>query len=94
MQYYVSFLVLQSSCWGRDSWLLDFFVFLMSCVCYCSLSVPHSAVDWSAVCDCVISWPYSLNFCKLIRVLDPNISDRWKTDLEASCIELFPVFKC
>ena len=24
MQYFVSFLVLQSSLWGRESWLLDF----------------------------------------------------------------------
>ena len=23
---------------------------------------PHSAVGWSAVCDCGISWSYSLNF--------------------------------
>ena len=24
MQYFVSFLVLQSSCWGREGWLLNF----------------------------------------------------------------------
>ena len=35
-------------------------VFLMSCDCYCSVALPHAAVGWSAVCDCGISWTYSL----------------------------------
>ena len=35
-------------------------VFLMSCDCKCSVSLPHNVVDWSAVCDCGISWSYSL----------------------------------
>ena len=30
-------------------------VFLMSCYCKCSLALPHSAMGWSAVCDCGIS---------------------------------------
>ena len=25
------------------------------CYCKCSLTIPHGAVGWSAVCDCVIS---------------------------------------
>ena len=37
-----------------------FIVFLMSSDCYCSLPLPHSALSWSAVCDCGISWLYSL----------------------------------
>ena len=49
---YVSFLVLQSSWWGRKSWLL-YFVFLMSCDF--DVALPHGAVSWSSVCDCGIS---------------------------------------
>ena len=40
-------------------------VSLMSCGCLCSLSLPHGAVGWSAVCACGISWPYSLIFCNV-----------------------------
>ena len=34
--------------------------FLMSCVSWCSVSTPHPAVGWSALCDSGISWTYSL----------------------------------
>ena len=34
--------------------------FLVACGCYCFVTLPHSAVSWSAVCDCSISWSYSL----------------------------------
>ena len=30
-------------------------VLRMSCCCKCSVALPHSAVGWSAVCDCGIS---------------------------------------
>ena len=30
-------------------------VFLMSCDCKCSVSLPHGVVGWSAVCDCGMS---------------------------------------
>ena len=32
--------------------------------CYYKFSVapPHGTMDWSAVCDCGISWSYSLSF--------------------------------
>ena len=30
-------------------------VFLMSCDSQCSVALSHSAVDWSAMCDCDIS---------------------------------------
>ena len=44
MHVFESFLVLQSSWQGRESWLLCF-VFLVSRDCLCSVSLPHSAVD-------------------------------------------------
>ena len=33
--------------------------FLVSCVCYCCVALPHGAMVWSAVCDCNISRSYS-----------------------------------
>ena len=56
LQYFVPFLVLQSSRLGRESRLLYFFVFLMLCRCYCSLTFPHGAMGWSIVCYCGIYW--------------------------------------
>ena len=32
-----------------------FIVFRMAYYCKCSVSLPHSAVGWSAVCDCGIT---------------------------------------
>ena len=32
-----------------------FIVLRMSCYCKCSMTLPHGAVGWSAVCDCGIS---------------------------------------
>ena len=31
-------------------------VYLQSCDCKCSVSLPHVGVGWSAVCDCGIFW--------------------------------------
>ena len=59
VHYLVSFLLLQSSPWGRETWLLYFNCLLMAFDCWRSLSLPHSAFGWSAVCDCGI---YSLTF--------------------------------
>ena len=39
----VSFLVLQSSGWGRESRLL-YLVFLVSCDCCCSVALPQGSV--------------------------------------------------
>ena len=55
MHYFVSFIVLQSSWRGRESWLLCYFVLQMYCYSKCSVALPHGAVGWSAVCDCVFS---------------------------------------
>ena len=53
----MTFLVLHSSSWGREKAVGYFasFVFLVSCDCFCSVTLPHSAMCWSAVCDCGIS---------------------------------------
>ena len=32
-----------------------FIVYQMSCYCKCSVTLPHDALGWSAVCDCGIS---------------------------------------
>ena len=35
---------------------------LLSCGWKCSVSLPHSALGWSVVCDCGISWSTYLYF--------------------------------
>ena len=52
VQYLVSFLVLHSSYWERESWLLYYSSWCCGWVC--------GAVGGSAVCDFGISWSYSL----------------------------------
>ena len=32
-----------------------FIVLQMSCYCKCSVALPHGAMGWAAVCDCVCS---------------------------------------
>ena len=44
-------------------------VSLVSWDSQCSLALPLGAVGWSTVCDCGISWSYSLSFFILIRWL-------------------------
>ena len=34
----------------------------MNCYYKCSVALPRDAMGWSAVCDCGISWSYSLTF--------------------------------
>ena len=60
MQYFVSFLVLQSSHWGRESWLLYFNCLLAVTCQLVSLSLPRGAMGWSAVCVCGGYSSYSL----------------------------------
>ena len=61
----MSFLVLQSSGRGGGSWCFALLVFRMSHYCKCSVAFLHGAVGWSAVCDCGISWSYSL-ICRFL----------------------------
>ena len=51
---------------GIENWLFAFIVLQMYCYYKCSVALPHGAVGWSAVCDCGISWSYSLTFCSYI----------------------------
>ena len=32
------------------------------------MALPHGAVGWYAVCDCGISWSYSLAFKPVVRI--------------------------
>ena len=54
-QYLVSFLVLQLFCEEKRAGCLTLFVFLVSRGCYCTVSLPCSAMGWSAVFACGIS---------------------------------------
>ena len=42
----------------------------MSCRCYRSLTLPRGVMGWSEVCDCGISWSYSLTFFCIIELLN------------------------
>ena len=60
VQYIVSFLVLQSSCRGRECWLLK-----IAFKCNVTVNALHLflMVQWV---DCGISWPYSTYFFHVI----------------------------
>ena len=65
----VSFLVLQLSRSGIESWL-HYFNYLLDVIwLLLFFSLPHGAVDWSAMSDCGISWSYSLTFSCTFRIL-------------------------
>ena len=54
-----------------------FAVYLQSCDCKCSVSLPHGVVGWSAVCDCGIFWTLRFKNCAQHRRLPdvmPHIS--------------------
>ena len=59
MQYFVSFLELQSSSWEERAGCCTFIVFLKSCSCF-SYYLFLSAMGWSAVCDCGIFWSVAI----------------------------------
>ena len=63
VRWFVSILVLQSSWSGRESWLLCYFVLMVSRDC--CVALPHGAMSLSAVCDCGISWSYLLTISQL-----------------------------
>ena len=53
MHYFVSFLVYNHLEEEERAGCFAFVVLRMSCICFVTL--PYSAVGWSAVCDCGIS---------------------------------------
>ena len=56
--FFVAFLGLQSSSWGKEGWLL-YLCGLLNVMfkLMFRLPLPQGAVGWSVVCDCSISWP-------------------------------------
>ena len=59
MQYLVTFLVLQASPWGSESWsLCNAYVYAVVS-CYCSVPFPCGALGWSVV------WSYLLAFIRV-----------------------------
>ena len=60
VRYFMSILVLQSSWWGRESWLLCLICLPGQVSRDGWAALPHDATGLSAVCDCGISWSYSL----------------------------------
>ena len=54
LQYFVSFLVLQSLC-GRESWLF-YFCCVLNVMSLLLLTLPRGAMGWSVVCECGIPW--------------------------------------
>ena len=56
--YVMSILFLQSSWWGRESWLLC--LVCLPGVSWWLCGFPRGAMGLSAVCDCGISWSYVL----------------------------------
>ena len=69
MHCFVSFLVF-NHLYERDrerAVCSTLFAFLVSCDCYVALS--HEAMGLSAVCDCGISWSYSLVFFCIYNII-------------------------
>ena len=60
VHYFVSFLVLHHHEEEERAGCFAFNVLQMSCYSICSVTLPHGAVGWSALCDCGISLSYSL----------------------------------
>ena len=61
-----------------DEMLAGYFtenVFLLSCGCLYSVFLPRGAMSWYVVCDCGISWSFSLVFFLLMRLLLRPISE-------------------
>ena len=54
VRYFMSILVLQSSWWGRESWLL-----CLICLRDGWVALLRGAMGLAAVCDCGIFWSYS-----------------------------------
>ena len=58
--------------------LTYFIAFRKSYYCKCPVVLPHGAMGWSVVCDCGISWSYSLRFVSfLVSQLSPCGRESW-----------------
>ena len=66
MQYFVSFWFCNGLDEEKRAGCFTLIAFLIPCACWCSVSLPYSAVGCSAVCDCGISLSYSLTFLQEI----------------------------
>ena len=60
MQCLVFFLVCNHLAGEGRAGCFTLIVFLLPCGCWCSVSLPHIAEGRFAVCDCGITWSYSL----------------------------------
>ena len=68
VRYFIFTLVLQSSWWGRESWLLCFYFCLPSALwLLCGSSLWRHGRVYS--CDCGTSWWYSLTIFELRELL-------------------------
>ena len=70
VRYFMSILVLQSSWWGRESWLLC--LICLPGVSWWLSGSSCGATGLSAVCDCGISWSYPLTIFAWIQDLRLN----------------------
>ena len=77
MLFLVYNLVLQLSRWERESWCFTLTVFLLNCSYSCSVFLPYSAMVWSALSDCGISY---------ILVIFLNITIKIKQLFCVSCL--------
>ena len=71
MQRLVSFLFLQSSILAEEERadVLSLIAFLLSCGCKCYVPLSHGSTGLIAVCDCGISWSYSLYVLVILSIL-------------------------
>ena len=60
--YFVSFLVLQLSRWGKRELVALLFCVLKAMLLLSFLLLPRGAMGWSVVCDCGISWSNHITF--------------------------------
>ena len=66
----------------------------MYCYCKCSVTLPHRVVGWSAVCNCGISWLYSLTFWLRNKITILNKSENATPELFAIYIKNYANQEC